>query len=95
MNLEKKRLKEQEIVSLMIQIYCKNHNDINEEELVKYAKARIEHCPMMATKTFCSQCKIHCYRREKLEEIKKVMRYSGPRMILYHPLLAIKHALKI
>jgi hypothetical protein len=24
--------------------------------------------------------------------IRKVMRYAGPRMLLYHPVLAIKHA---
>ena len=62
---------------------------------VVYAMDKINKCPMMKTKTFCSQCKIHCYQKEKQQQIKKVMRYSGPRMIFYHPILAIKHALKI
>lgn len=95
MNIEKKREKEKKIVSLMIHLYCKYHNDIDEDELIDYAMNKINKCPMMKTKTFCSQCKIHCYQKEKQEQIKKVMRYSGPRMIFYHPILAIKHALKI
>ena len=35
----------------------------------------------METKTFCSNCRAHCYRLEMREEIRKVMRFSGPRMI--------------
>ena len=46
----------------------------------------------METKTFCSACKVHCYSKENKEKIRKVMRYAGPRMLLYHPVLAIKHA---
>jgi len=26
------------------------------------------------------------------EKVKKVMRYSGPRMLLHHPVLALHHA---
>lgn len=94
MDIEKKRQREKEIVSLMIHLYCKHHDDIDEDELQSYALQRIEKCPMMATKTFCSQCRIHCYEKTKQEQIKKVMRYSGPRMMFYHPILAIRHALK-
>ena len=50
---------------------------------------------MMKEKTFCSQCRIHCYEKTMQKQIKQVMRYSGPRMIFYHPLLALRHALKI
>lgn len=95
MNLDKKRNKEKKIVSLMIHLYCRHHDDINEEALKEYALNKIDKCPKMATKTFCSQCKIHCYQKMQQEQIKKVMRYSGPRMIFYHPILAIKHLLKI
>lgn len=93
MELNKKREQEKQVVALMIHLYCRHHDDIDEKELTEYALQRIDRCPMMATKTFCSRCKIHCYHPKKQEEIKKVMRYSGPRMIFYHPLLAIKHLL--
>lgn len=93
MNLQKKRQQEIKIVIFMIHLYCQHHHDIDEKALSQYAISRIEKCPMMETKTFCSQCSIHCNQKEKQEEIKKVMRYSGPRMIIYHPILAIKHLL--
>ena len=47
----------------------------------------------MATKTFCSQCHVHCYAPEKLQAIKDVMRYAGPRMLLRHPVLVVRHGL--
>ena len=53
---------------------------------------RTNKCPFMETKTFCSACKVHCYAPEKKEKIKEVMRFSGPRMLWHHPVLAVKHA---
>jgi hypothetical protein len=94
MNINQKREKEIKIVSLMIHIYCKKHNDIDEKRLIEYATMRIQNCPRIETKTFCSQCHIHCYKKDRQQEIRKVMKYSGPRMIFYHPILAIKHLLE-
>lgn len=62
-------------------------------ELQKYAVARIERCPHMGTKTFCSACPSHCYRPTMREKIREVMRWSGPRMIRYRPITAIRHAM--
>ncbi len=56
-----------------------------------YAMLRIEKCPFMETKTFCSNCRVHCYRAEMREKIREVMRFSGPRMIFYHPVMAVRH----
>lgn len=96
--VEKKRIKEQETIEKMIHIYCiKNHHTkelCSEcEELVNYAKARSQRCPFMAEKTFCAHCKVHCYRPEMRERIRKVMRFSGPRMIIYAPKTALWHML--
>ncbi len=44
---------------------------------------------------FCSKCPIHCYKPKMREHIREVMRYSGPRMIFYHPIIAIKHMLSV
>ncbi len=93
MNLEKKRQREIKVVSLMIHLYCRKHDDIDEKEMTTYAIKRIQHCPMMQDKTFCSKCTIHCYDPVHRQQIKTIMRYSGPRMMLYHPILAIKHML--
>lgn len=99
-SIEEKRQREQKVVSLMIKLYCKkNHHTKNElcdecKELDEYAKMRSSKCPFMETKTFCSNCKVHCYKPEMREKIKKVMRFSGPRMIFYHPILAISHVIE-
>lgn len=96
--VEKKRIKEQETIEKMIHIYyIKNHHTkelCSEcEELVNYAKARSQRCPFMAEKTFCAHCKVHCYRPKMREKIRKVMRFSGPRMIIYAPKTALWHML--
>lgn len=62
-------------------------------ELREYAVARIERCPHMGTKTFCSACPSHCYRPAMREKIREVMRWSGPRMIRYRPITAVRHAM--
>lgn len=96
--VEKKRIKEQETIEKMIHIYCKKNHHTKElcpeyRELVNYAKARSQRCPFMAEKTFCAHCKVHCYKPEMRERIRKVMRYSGPRMIIYDPKTALWHML--
>ena len=100
--IKEKREKEQATVELMIRLYCKgNHPKESFEkndglckecqDLLEYSKSRSEKCPFMENKTFCNNCKVHCYSPEKREQIKKVMRYSGPRMIFHHPIMAIQH----
>ncbi len=97
--VEKKRQKEQYVVEEMIRLYCrKNHSSKKQlcsecQNLLEYAKLRSEKCPFMKEKTFCANCKVHCYKPEMREQIRKVMRFSGPRMIFYHPILAIWHLL--
>ena len=99
MDLKTKREREKEIVSLMISIYChKKHKCKNLcsecSALDTYARQRSDKCPFMETKTFCSNCKVHCYKNDMREKIKEVMRYSGPRMILHHPIMAIRHVIE-
>ena len=99
--IEKKRRKEQYVVDEMIRLYCrKNHTESDRQgesmcpdcrSLSEYAKLRSQNCPFMEEKTFCSNCKVHCYKPEMREKIRQVMRFSGPRMLLYHPILAIWH----
>lgn len=99
-NISSKKEKEEMLVGQMIKLYCKkNHNSKKGlcpecQELRLYAELRIEKCPFKETKTFCSNCKVHCYKPEMREKIKKVMRFSGPRMLLYHPFFAINHLIR-
>ncbi|MBO6177009.1 MAG: nitrous oxide-stimulated promoter family protein [Treponema sp.] len=94
----KKRIREKQIVHLMIQLYChKKHGKLKGElccsclELDEYAASRSDHCPFIKTKTFCSSCTVHCYRPDMRNRIREVMKFSGPRMLFYHPVLAVRH----
>ena len=99
--IEKKRQKEQYVVEEMIRLYCrKQHVKYDRksgqmcpvcQKLADYAKLRSEKCPFMEHKTFCANCRVHCYKPEMREQIRQVMRFSGPRMLLYHPGLAVWH----
>lgn len=96
-----KREKEKQIVSDMIALYCyKKHKSKKGylckecKKLNEYARMRSDKCPFMETKTFCSNCKVHCYKKEMREKIKEVMRFSGVRMIFSHPVSAISHVIE-
>lgn len=93
-----KRKREQLVVAQMIKIYCRKKHHLEGgflclqcQELTEYAKQRSINCPRMENKTFCSNCKIHCYRQDKRENIRKVMRFSGPRIFFYHPFMTLWH----
>lgn len=99
MDMASKREKEKQIVGLMIALYCRKKHGGKRlcpecAELNDYARRRSDACPFMQTKTFCSNCRVHCYNRKMREKIREVMRFSGPRMIVYHPILALRHVVQ-
>ena len=85
-DVDKKRKEEKAILYLMICLYCRKKHA--QKELCKECA---EVCPFMETKTFCSSCKVHCYQKKYRAQIQTVMRFSGPRMLLYHPIKALRH----
>ena len=98
---EGKREREKRIVSEMISLYCRRSHQTKKgtlcpdcAALLAYAHERSEKCPYMEKKTFCTSCKTHCYKPEMREKIRTVMRYSGPRMITVHPVMAIRHLIE-
>ena len=99
-DISRKRAREKEVVSCMIRLYCKKKHRTREglcpdcAALDAYARARSDRCPFMETKTFCSNCKVHCYRPDMREQIRAVMRFSGPRMLLVHPVMAVRHGIE-
>ncbi|EHN68306.1 nitrous oxide-stimulated promoter family protein [Aliivibrio fischeri] len=85
-------------VSAMIEIYCKKHHNATHlceecQQLMDYAEVRLDRCPYGENKPTCNTCPIHCYKPEPKEQMRRVMRFSGPRMLLHHPILAIRHLL--
>ena len=95
-----RRIRQKMVVAKMIEIYCKGNKHGNNipcgecQRLIDYANDRIDSCPFIEVKTFCNNCKIHCYKAEMREKIRAVMRYSGPRMLLHHPVMVIRHAIE-
>lgn len=96
--IARKRAGELEVVGEMVRLYCRKQHGTRAGrlcgecgELLAYATERISRCPFMETKTFCSSCEVHCYVPDKREAIRRVMRFSGPRMLLHHPLLVMRH----
>lgn len=61
--------------------------------LLDYANRRIDDCRFGEQKPTCTLCTVHCFRAAEREQIRTVMRYSGPRMMLRHPYLAVRHLL--
>ena len=99
MDVKTKREREKETVSLMIRLYCRKKHGSKElcpecAALEAYARQRSDKCSFMETKTFCSNCKVHCYKKDMREKIREVMRFSGPRMIFHHPVMAIRHVIE-
>lgn len=98
--IQHKREQEKRVVAEMIALYCSNHHGPKQKRglcpdcaaLLSYAQARSDHCPFMESKTFCVNCTVHCYQPEMRAKIREVMRWSGPRMLFHHPILAISHA---
>lgn len=91
---------EKKIVGLMIRLYCrrKEKNAVlcpDCEELLRYAHARLDHCPFGERKSSCKKCIVHCYKPAMRERMRLVMRFSGPRMLLYAPWAAIRHLLNL
>lgn len=96
----KRRDLEKKIVVEMIEIYChgNHHARPNNErlcadcqKLADYACDRTDKCPFMSTKTFCSNCPVHCYKKDMQAGIQEVMKYSGPRLIFKHPIGMVYH----
>lgn len=96
--LQKKRKNEKETVRFMIGIYCHGNHGTKKGELcdscsalADYCDERVDKCPKIEQKTFCSSCTTHCYLPAQREEIRQAMRYAGPRMMFYSPGKALRH----
>ncbi|MGF1719038.1 nitrous oxide-stimulated promoter family protein [Vibrio kyushuensis] len=89
-------LTEFKTVSSMMAIYCRDYHAGSGlchecQSLLDYAETKLDRCPYGQHKPTCNNCPIHCYKPEQKEQMRVVMRYSGPRMLLPHPILAIRH----
>ncbi|HVV71440.1 MAG TPA: nitrous oxide-stimulated promoter family protein [Verrucomicrobiae bacterium] len=96
--LENRRLaREWKTVRAMIEIYCRDQHGaagslcVDCAALTGYVRLRLDRCRFGEDKPTCAKCPVHCYQRSRRDEIKAVMRYSGPKMIWEHPWLSLFH----
>lgn len=94
--MDSRILREKKTVSTMVEMYCRgNHagkhlcDDCS--ELLVYAERKLDLCPFKESKPTCAKCRVHCYEATVRAKMRSVMRYSGPRMFLRHPALAVAH----
>ena len=92
--------REKKTVEAMIKIYCHKHKHAGNggictecSELLEYANKRLARCPFQEKKSTCAKCLVHCYEPSMKTKIRAVMRYSGPRMLTSHPVLAFHHVI--
>jgi len=88
--------REKRTVRLMVELYCRKvhrERELCEEcrNLLQYAHLRLDGCRYGNRKPACGRCKTHCYRKCEQEQIRQVMRFSGPRMLFFHPVAALEH----
>lgn len=87
---------EKYVVELMIRLYCRRREGNTAlcdecRELLDYARHRLSLCPFGERKGSCRKCPVHCYRPDMAVRMRDVMRYSGPRMMMHHPIHALRH----
>ncbi len=92
--------REARTIEAMVAIYCHDKHGSRGDALCEscqslqsYAGLRLNKCPYQEQKTTCAKCPTHCYKLDRREEVRQVMRYAGPRMMWKHPYLAVMHLL--
>ena len=89
--------REWKTVTAMLRIYCRDQHGEplcdDCQALMRYVNLRLDRCRFGEDKPTCAKCPVHCYQRDRREQVKAVMRYAGPRMLWKHPWLSIWHLL--
>jgi hypothetical protein len=84
-------------MTTMTWIYCRDHHypkgDLCAEckQFLSYANTRLERCRFGEEKPTCAICPVHCYQRNRREQVRVIMRYAGPRMMWKHPIMSLRH----
>ena len=97
-----RRAREFRTIVAMLRLYCRAHHASADATdrlcgdcriLRDYAEKRLKSCPFGDAKPTCAKCLVHCYSAERREQVRVVMRWAGPRMLRFHPILGIRHLL--
>ncbi len=90
--------KEKQTVEKLIRLHCeKKHSPLGGilcsecQNLLEYSHQRLDQCRYQEDKPTCRKCSTHCYKPLMREEIRRVMRFSGPRLAFRAPIDWIRH----
>lgn len=90
-------VREWKTVAAMVRCYCRDCHATAAglcpdcRGLLDYATLRLDRCRFGAEKPTCAHCPVHCYQRDRRDQMKLVMRYAGPAMLCRHPILSLRH----
>ena len=90
--------KDKNTIKQMVALYCHHKLKMSKPDeqyqiLIDYCCQRLDKCKWGEKKMACKNCFVYCYKLEMLENLRNVMIWVGPRMLLYNPIAAIKHLL--
>lgn len=95
-----RRARELKTIAAMVRLYCRGHGHLGRNPLCAdcaalfdYATRRLERCVFGDAKPTCTNCTVHCYSADMREKVRQIMKWSGPRMMWRHPVLAFFHVL--
>ena len=89
--------REWQTMTAMVRIYCRDQHlpagnlCVECQQFLVYAGMRLERCRFGLEKPSCAKCPVHCYQRERREQVRVIMRHAGPRMLWEHPVMSLRH----
>ena len=98
---EKELKYKKDTVEKVVFMYCRRKHDSRKKklcndcsDLLQYAHKRAEHCPHIEKGVACRKCQTPCYKPDMKNKMRTIMSWGGPRMILRHPIAAIRYIMK-
>ncbi|MGE4319303.1 MAG: nitrous oxide-stimulated promoter family protein [Deferribacterales bacterium] len=83
MKKDRRVKKDAKVLNAFIHTYCRENHGVAPgtlcpecAEVLAYALARNIRCPL-DPKPKCKDCKVHCYKPEMRDKIRRIMKFSG------------------
>lgn len=94
---------EKKMVAAIIRRHCRTHHCGSNTDmpcakclsLTTYAQTRLSACRYGSRKPKCKACTTHCYAAVEREQIRKIMREIGPKIVLVMPIAAIRYLIRL
>ena len=92
--------KEKENISTTFGVYCNANHGTTDKKLCPKCTAllttvmlKMQRCPYGIAKPICDACETPCFGENPTKEFRAIMKSGQKKMLLSHPLMAVKHKL--